>query len=125
MTMLRSCAVCGRVHDAKVECRPREWAPRKSRAAVFRGSPKWKAARRAVRERDCNACRWCLAHGDLVTDGLSVHHIIPLEEDFALRAEPSNLVTLCSACHEAAEAGKISRESLIRLVRERPSLPVS
>ena len=92
---------------------------------MFRGSPKWKAARRAARERDRNACRWCLARGDLVTDGLSVHHIIPLEEDFGLRAEPANLITLCSACHEAAEAGRIPRESLIALTQDAPSLPVS
>lgn len=44
-----------------------------------------------------------------MTEGLSVHHIVPLEEDFELRNDMDNLVTLCSRCHEDAENGRVPR----------------
>lgn len=62
-------------------------------------------------------CVCCRASGFIVCDGLSVHHIVPLEEDIALAAELSNLITLCSSCHERAEAGMISRAQLIEWAR--------
>lgn len=64
-----------------------------------------------VRARDLSLCRVCAAKSppEYVTEGLSVHHIVPLEEDFELRNDESNLVTLCSRCHEDAENGKIPR----------------
>lgn len=54
----------------------------------------------------------------LRTDELSVHHIIPLNEDFNRRLDEDNLITLCSRHHEDAEAGKISRATLLKLARE-------
>lgn len=55
-------------------------------------------------------------------DGLSVHHIIPLEilldDDYEKAFDLNNLITLCERHHEAAEAGKISREELIKIAKE-------
>lgn len=47
---------------------------------------------------------------------LSVHHIVPLSEDYDKRLDDDNLVTLCSGCHEAAEQGKISRDELRQMI---------
>lgn len=46
----------------------------------------------------------------------SVHHITQLEQDFELRLENDNLITLCGSCHEEAETGMISKECLRSLI---------
>lgn len=51
---------------------------------------------------------------------LEVHHIVPLVEDYDLRAEEDNLITLCTLHHKDAEAGKIDRETLRRLAEDPP-----
>jgi 5-methylcytosine-specific restriction protein A len=50
--------------------------------------------RAAVRARD-GGCVRCGA-----TDGLEVHHVVPLAHGGG--NEPANLETLCHACHRAA-----------------------
>ncbi|MCR5805692.1 MAG: HNH endonuclease, partial [Oscillospiraceae bacterium] len=49
---------------------------------------------------------------------LEVHHIVPLAEDYSLRLERTNLITLCSAHHHAADAGEIDAAEL-RMIAER------
>lgn len=51
-------------------------------------------------------------------EGLSVHHIIPLEEDYGKGLEGRNLITLCAYHHEQAEKGAISREELFGIAQE-------
>ena len=112
---LRSCSACGRIHDSRYKCAAKS-KPRQSRADRFRNTSEWQRARDAARERDKNMCVWCRHLGDITIDGLSVHHIVPLEEDFSLRTEPDNLATLCTQHHEEAERGDISLSALRKLV---------
>jgi len=121
--MLRSCKYCGRVHDGKTECemKPAE-KKQQSKATDFRSSAKWKKKRAQIMSRDGYLCRVCMTQDEetknkYVTTGLSVHHIEPLHEDYELRLDDDNLITLCAACHERAEKGEISRELLHRLAR--------
>jgi len=55
-------------------------------------------------------------------DGLSVHHIIPIEklaaDDIEKAFDLNNLITLCDRHHEAAEAGLISKDELIEIAKE-------
>lgn len=113
--MLRSCAICGRIHDAKVRCRNPQ-PPRQSEAYRFRSTKAWQDTRNAARERDMNLCRVCRSLGEITTEDLSVHHIVPLEEDFDLRDDLDNLITLCSSHHAEAERGDISRSALRGLI---------
>lgn len=55
-------------------------------------------------------------------DRLSVHHIEPLEQRPDLRDEDRNLITLCAACHESAEAGAIDRVVLHSLAISPPCM---
>ena len=43
----------------------------------------------------------------------SVHHIVPLVEDYEKRLDDDNLITLCSRHHEMAEKGDIDRRELL------------
>lgn len=114
--MLKSCSVCGRVHDSSRRCR-RKQPKRSSQADAFRNTYEWQKLRAAAKERDHHMCVSCRASGLIVTEGLSVHHIVPLEEDISQASVMANLATLCPSCHELAEAGRISRASLMEWVR--------
>ena len=118
ITMLRSCAYCGRVHDRSFDC-PKK--PKKEKAVnditKFRGSSKWKRLREAIVCRDRCLCCVCRSKGIYKSDDLSVHHIVPLVIDFSLRTDPDNLITLCTTHHEEAERGDIPADVLRGLIQ--------
>lgn len=51
---------------------------------------------------------------------LSVHHIVPLEENFDLALEEENLITLCREHHEQAEKGVLNRAELKMMIYDSP-----
>jgi 5-methylcytosine-specific restriction endonuclease McrA len=59
----------------------------------------WQRVRRAVRQRDGDACRNCGASGEWAR--LSVHHLLPAA--LGGTDDMANLVTLCSTCHPVYE----------------------
>ena len=124
--MKKSCPYCGRLHDVKDTC-PRKPKPvynnkHTGRAGELRNMNIWKTKRAVIKERDKHLCRACLAQGKLNTKNLSVHHIIPINEDERHWLDDDNLITLCSLCHEQAESGEISREYLRDLAATAPKL---
>lgn len=124
-----SCKHCGLTHEAGTVCSRK---PKKNKSyrygmteetaelRKFRSGGQWRNMSKMIRERDCNCCRVCLELSNYGTyqgrriqsRGLSVHHIIPMAEDFELRLDPDNLITLCSYHHEMAEQNGIKREEL-------------
>ena len=120
--MLRSCKYCGRIHDAKEICaqkkqaEKRRWEKRKqTKATQFRRSDAWTEKSIRIRQRDKYMCLCCKAmlKGTIQqynTKDLSVHHITPIEEDYDLRLEDENLITVCGIHHEMCEAEEISRD---------------
>lgn len=52
------------------------------------------------------------------TINLSVHHIVPIEENYNLRLNDENLITVCDVHHEMCEAGEIPRAIQSRLAQE-------
>ena len=129
--MLRSCKYCGRIHDSKVVCKEK-WTrtyhkkdPSK-RAQQIHQSARWKALSPVIRERDTYLCQVCKrrlydTYMEFNPYTLSVHHIIPIEEDPSLAYERKNLITLCRRHHEMAEQGVIPRETLESIVLEQES----
>ena len=122
--MLKACAYCGTIHSKRYICAPKQAAislrQRKhtgDKITRFRNSAAWQEARRQALERDIFLCRVCADEHCLCSDGLQVHHIIPLAEDFSKRADVDNLITLCPFHHEAAEAGLISADKLTELAQ--------
>lgn len=74
-------------------------------------------------QRDLFLCRKCLTSGIITTDKLSVHHIVPLSEDFSRRLDDDNLITLCDRCHREVETALSMRAALHRLAKAEPRLP--
>jgi 5-methylcytosine-specific restriction protein A len=71
-------------------------------------------------KKDHYLCQACLHNLDgagvrYTTDALEVHHIVPVSEDWDLRFDWSNLITLCRCHHELAESGALGRCALQKL----------
>lgn len=133
MLMLKACPTCGKVHEYNTIC-PKRIAYEKQRQAqydrskykydrttkadLFRNTKIWQCKRREIQDRDLHLCRYCfLVRHKITTDGLSVHHILPLAQHYAKRLQDSNLITLCRSCHEQAEKGLIPADELKRLTK--------
>lgn len=131
--MLKTCPTCGKLHAFDAVCPKQIENRRKYQAAVdksnydrdskadrFRSSQAWQRKRAEIRSRDLNICRYCfLVKHKITTADLSVHHIIPIDNDYSRRLSGRNLITLCRECHELAERGGIPAEELRRLIVEK------
>lgn len=123
--MKKSCKYCGRMHDIDEVCpkKPRIcFRKNKQMKDKFRSSSLWQAKREEIARRDLYLCRVCLSEGRLSRD-ISVHHIIPLAEDYSRRLDNDNLISLCSYHHEQAERAAISPDRLRELAAIPPALP--
>ena len=123
--MQQSCKYCGRIHPVGYICpaKPRRvWGRRDKRLDRFRRTVAWYQARDSALDRDYHLCRVCNdgKHGRYLTDRMEVHHIVPLVEDYSLRADIDNLVTLCHIHHVMAEKGEIGRGELRDIIKHPP-----
>ena len=126
--MLKSCTYCGKTHGYNEIC-PKKAEYRKkynnnnykreSAADRFRNSRIWREKRDAIQRRDCYMCRCCFCIDKrITTSGLSVHHIVPINNNYELRLQDSNLITLCRLHHEQAEKGMIKADVLRSLLTQ-------
>lgn len=129
--MLRSCQYCGRVHDTKYMCPQKERRIKERQSykkkegrkiQVFRRGERWRRKSVDIRTRDrycCQICKRKLYGAKRVeTEGVSVHHIVPIVEDWDARLDDSNLISLCGRHHEMAEKGEIPRKELQEIARQ-------
>lgn len=118
--MLKTCSVCGTIHDFNKTCR-RSGKKKNTKANAFRKTNKWAEKSKSIRERDKHLCQICLT-GKYDTnyrytyEQLEVHHIVSIEEDYTKRLDSMNLITLCKYHHKMAEKGQISKEELLEIV---------
>ena len=125
--MFKSCSKCGKIHDINYTCNVSTRPNKESVANDFRKKAVWHKKSEEIRDRDYNLCRVCLY--DLYNtqhqynyNKLSVHHIIPLEEDITKALDDDNLITLCSYHHKLAEIGIIPRVILRELTKKVPDM---
>lgn len=83
---------------------------------AFRSSYDWKRKRTYILKRDYYLCRVCLSQGKANAGRLSVHHIISLKDNFNLKLDDENLITLCTLHHEQAEKSEIPADALKKLI---------
>lgn len=116
--MLKTCHYCGRIVGENHKCRSKPRYNKKNIEIVkFRNSKEWKNKRDEIGMRDKHLCRYCLKNNRIVYEKIDVHHIIPLKDNFEMRLDDSNLISLCRMCHEDAEAGKITRLELQEIIK--------
>ena len=125
--MLKTCSVCGRIHDFNKVCKRRK-KQKPTEATKFRKTNQWTEKSKSIRARDKHLCQVCIT-GKYNTNyrytyrELEVHHIVPIEEDYSKRLDSDNLITLCRYHHEMAEKGQISREELQEIVAGNNNIP--
>ena len=116
--MLKACSRRGKIHNSggcPIPVTPYYRQVRNSDADLFRNRKVWQRKAAEILERDYHCCRVCLLAGIINSNDLSVHHIIPLKDDYDRRLDNDNLITLCRYHHEAAERGQISRKELVTM----------
>lgn len=86
----------------------------------FYHSLEWQAVRQQVLDRDHYLCQVCKRAGR-ITPATTVHHIVPVRADYSRRLDPSNLETICKACHNAEhnERGKSLHAKKVKLKAEK------
>lgn len=117
--MFKACSKCGRIHERGYVCTagvPKS-QKRSSQADKFRNTQDWRRKSEAIKKRDMYLCRVCFMKQyntvlQYTSRKLSVHHIVPLAEDYSRRLDDDNLITLCAYHHELAESGRIPRAYL-------------
>ena len=119
-----TCKYCGVVERGH-RC-PHKKSRQKSgdrRSDRFRKTKAWTNTSVEIRQRDRFLCQVCLRNlyntlSFLNYKTVEVHHITPIEEDFNLRLENENLISLCSYHHHMADKGEIPRKVLQDIVSE-------
>lgn len=121
--MLKTCKYCGIVPYNHI-------CPYKSKAKKevtdvdrFRWTKAWQKKRDEIKKRDLFLCQICIRELYNTTTkynskNLSVHHNVPLAEDYNKRLDNNNLITLCSIHHEMCENNEIDREEVQRIINE-------
>lgn len=116
--MLRSCSKCGKIHDPKFNCTPKQYKGGSERD--LRSTYRWTKKSREIREQVHYLCEPCLDEGIYEYRNTEVHHIVKLTgggEDVLL--DNYNLICLCQRHHKLADDGKIDPEYLRRLAKKR------
>lgn len=72
---------------------------------AFYQSRRWKSLRQSILRRDKYQCQICKRYGRH-TEAKEVHHIEHLEDNPARAYDPTNLISLCHACHRRAHPEK-------------------
>ncbi len=117
--MLKSCKYCMRVHDSKVDCGKK---PKRNKEASeknkFRWSRRWRDKSEDIKQRDKYLCQLSLQENPprYVYTNLSTHHIVSIEDNWDLRLDDENLITLSDEYHKKAERGEIKKEVLFDLL---------
>ena len=116
----KSCPFCGRIHPVDYNC------PAKSKR-VYKGTEErklrntndWKKKSEEIREKAQGLCEVCRDKGIYTYKGIEVHHITKIRDDKEGLLDNYNLVALCQEHHKLADKGKIDKDYLRRLARQR------
>lgn len=123
--MLTSCKYCGRIHQKNYDCGKKPVRKKKPYTKMnrFRSTEAWKRKSVEIRQRDNYLCQICIRKlyntiRQYNYDNLSVHHAIPITDDWDKRLDDDNLITGCSMHHEMMEDGTIPYEEIKKIIDE-------
>jgi len=118
---------CGKFSRRTYESRHHEYdtTSRDKRAKAFYDSAEWLETRADVLALDDYTDLYALATTGIVLAADTVHHIIPLREDYSRRCDRSNLISLSAQSHSTIEqiykdpAAKIELQRQLAAIVER------
>lgn len=127
INMKKSCRYCGKLHEEGYICPHKPKNQGKKRIYdydAYRNTQEWKRLREEIRERDLNLCQVCMRglypYGARQYNAIdiSIHHIVPLKEDYRERNDKYNLITLCYTHHKMSDNGEIPAQELKEIARQ-------
>ena len=116
--MFKSCSRCGKVHNTAYKCNYNR-DKKDTNARRLRRKNNWRIKSEEIRKSSNYLCSVCRAENRYTYKGLEVHHITPIDEDKHRVLDNYNLICLCQEHHKQAEIGKLDRDYLYLLARER------
>ena len=116
--MFRSCSRCGKVHSTSYKCNHNR-DKKDTEARRLRNKNNWHNKSEEIRKASNYIYSVPREAGRYTHTGLEVHHITPIEEDRDRLLDNYNLICLCQEHHKQAEIGKIDKDYLYQLARER------
>lgn len=116
--MYKSCSRCGKVHSEKYKCYHNK-DKKDTEARRLRNKNNWHKKSEEIRKASSYLCSVCREEGRYTHTGLEVHHITPVREDRDRLLDNYNLICLCQEHHKQAEIGKLDRDYLYMLARDR------
>lgn len=118
--MYKACSKCGKIHDYNHKCYVgSSYRKKNTKANKFRQTVEWKDKSEEIRQDSNYLCSVCMNKGIYNYKQLEVHHIEPIEQNYGRRLDNYNLIALCNEHHREAEQGKIDKEYLFKLAKER------
>ena len=129
MPIFKRCSRCGRRLPAGSTCpclkrRHQEYDrySRDKKSKDFYSGKEWEIAREAALDADGGIDVYLYMTQDKVVVADSVHHIAPLKDDWSLRAELTNLISLHHDTHSQIEAmykrDKAGTQAMLRKILE-------
>ena len=116
--MYKSCSRCGKVHNRNYKCNHNSYS-KDTEARRIRNKNSWHIKSEEIRKKSNYLCSVCSEEGIYNYKGLEVHHITPIKEDKNRVLDDYNLICLCGEHHRQAEIGKIDRDYLYILAKDR------
>lgn len=101
LTRNRFCEQHAYIEDAERKAINRRYNQTRTddKEQAFYKSKGWKIARKKALARDEYICQDCKKLEQIVP-AVTVHHIIPIKEEWNLRLIIENMVSLCESCHQ-------------------------
>ena len=116
--MYKACSKCGRVHSTDYKCNHnRSFKP--TDETRLRNKNAWHKKSEEIRRKSKYLCAVCKDEKRYNYDNLEVHHIISIKQDKERYLDNYNLICLCQEHHRLAEIGKIDKDYLFELARQR------
>lgn len=114
----KACSRCKCIHPYNYKCTANT-PVRNDDESKLRNKSKWHRKSEEIREASQYLCAICKEEGIYNYKKLEVHHILKLKERPDLLLDNYNLIALCNEHHRLADEGKIDKDYLFKLAKER------
>lgn len=115
---LKACSKCGKIHPRAYKCNIGR-VYNKTDNDKLRSTYKWTKKAKQIKDDALGLCEVCKAQGVYNYKDLEVHHIEKLRDNPDGLLNDDNLICLCTYHHKKADAGELSEEYLLELVKKR------
>ena len=116
--MRKSCPYCGRIHDVMYKCPQAKRRQSRNKKTYeydrYRNTISWQRKRNEIKERDMNMCQICVR---------GLYKYGARQDNYELRDENSNLISLCECHHKMADSGEIPKKVLQKIALEQEQTP--